>query len=175
MITILSGTNRSDALSYKLALLYQQQLSGRALPAELLDLDDLPEDFIVSALYKNSGKNEVFNRFMTQIEAAQKVVMVVPEYNGSFPGILKTFIDGMPYPNPLKEKKVALVGLSAGNQGAILGLSHLTDILHYLGAHVLPLKVRLPYVNQYMTDDGTLSHPPYVALLEEQQDKLATF
>lgn len=171
MITILSGTNRPDALSYKLALFYQQKLSDKGLSAEILDLDELPEDFIVSAMYENRGKNEVFNRFVTAIEKAEKVVLVVPEYNGSFPGILKTFIDGMPYPNPLKDKKIALVGLSSGNQGALLALSHLTDILHYLGAYVLPLKVRLPFVNKHMPD-GVLTHAPSITLLEEQQARL---
>lgn len=174
MIAIISGTNRSDAMSYKLSSMYQQALESRKQPNTLLDLDALPPDFVVSALYENQGKNEAFNAFIQAIEAADKLIFVVPEYNGSFPGVLKAFIDGMPYPNALRNKKIALTGLSAGNQGAALALSHLTDIFHYLGAYVYPMKVRLPNFNQHFSGQA-LQSPVYRQLLNEQLDGFLDF
>ncbi|MGF1532928.1 MAG: NADPH-dependent FMN reductase [Bernardetiaceae bacterium] len=168
MIAIVSGTNRPGAMTYQLALFYQQQLLTHQQQSHILDLDALPPDFTVSALYQNNGKNEAFNQFVTHIKSATKVVFIVPEYNGSFPGVLKAFIDGMPYPNALKTKKIALVGLSAGTQGAALAMSHLTDILNYLGAYVYPLKVRLPHFQEYF-QDGHIQNPSYQQLIEEQQ------
>ncbi len=109
---------------------------------------ELPADFIVSALYHNSGKNEQFNALRTRMESSQKFVFIVPEYNNSFPGVLKAFIDGLSYPNALIHKKCALVGISDGVQGNALGLSHLTDVLNYLGMHVLAQKVRIPFMKK---------------------------
>ncbi|MEM6299272.1 MAG: NAD(P)H-dependent oxidoreductase [Bacteroidota bacterium] len=170
MITILSGTNRSSANSFVLAKYYQEKLEAQGEQTQILDLDTLPADFIVSALYENQGKNEVFNGFVETIKASEKIIMVVAEYNGSFPGVLKAFIDGMPYPEGFQRKKFALVGLSAGTQGAALALSHLTDILNYLGGFVYPLKVRLPIFSAESLKKGA-----YDKLIEEQLTGLTEF
>src|SRR5690606_38840114 len=111
MIRIICGTNRQQSISMKLALLYQEVLSSKNTENAILDLAELPADFIVSALYENAGKNAEFNIFRQQIEETEKFVFIVPEYNGSFPGVLKAFIDGMKYPGAFYGKKCALVGV----------------------------------------------------------------
>ena len=94
-IYLVVGTNRPNSASKSFARYYQGYLQGLQQHAEILDLADLPKDFAFSALYKNSGKNEVFNTFQTRIDAAEKFIFIVPEYNHSFPGVLKTFLDGL--------------------------------------------------------------------------------
>jgi chromate reductase, NAD(P)H dehydrogenase (quinone) len=54
-------------------------------------LEDLPHDFVFSALYENNGKNLDYNAFHQKVKEGKKFVFIVPEYNGSFPGILKDF------------------------------------------------------------------------------------
>jgi NAD(P)H-dependent FMN reductase len=105
---------------------------------------------------------------------SDKFVFVVPEYNGSFPGVLKAFIDGLDYPNPFKNKKCALVGLSSGVQGGALALSHLTDILNYLGMHVLALKVRMPGIERIFSE-GVISDKLVLELLDMQVKDLMEF
>ena len=39
---------------------------------------------------------------------SEKFVFIVPEYNGSFPGVLKTFIDGLAFPDTFEQKKNVL-------------------------------------------------------------------
>jgi NAD(P)H-dependent FMN reductase len=153
MITIISCTNRKSAVSKVVSEFYQQLLSQSGAESKILDLQKVPADFIMSALYENAGKNQAFNQMTQQIKSSEKFVFVVPEYNGSFPGVLKSFIDGLSYPNPFKDKKCALVGLSSGVQGGALALSHLTDIFNYLGMHVLALKVRMPGVEKIISND----------------------
>lgn len=147
MILIISGTNRRGAKSYRLAGLLKKVLAEQQTQSEILDLDALPADFTRTALYEENGKNEAFNALAAKVPEAEKVIFVIAEYNGSFPGILKTFIDALPYPNPLAGKKAGLVGLSAGPMGGTLALSHFTDILNYLGVHVAAHKFRLPFVD----------------------------
>src|SRR5687767_5155084 len=129
MITIISGTNRPNSNARLISDIYASLLQHRAIPHQILDLTDVPTDFITTALYGNSGKNPEFNKLIGLIENSEKIIFVVPEYNGSFPGILKTFIDGLSYPNSFRNKKAALVGISTGTQGGALALSHLTDVL----------------------------------------------
>lgn len=174
MITIIAGTNRSNSISSMLAVYYQSLLKERNTASQILDLSELPADFIFSALYDNTGKNESFNEIAGRLQQSEKFVFIVPEYNSSFPGVLKAFIDGMDYPNPLRGKKAALVGLSSGVQGASLALSHLTDILNYLGMHVLAQKPRLAKIEENMTENR-LKNKLYIQLLQEQVDALLLF
>ncbi|MDE0472160.1 MAG: NAD(P)H-dependent oxidoreductase [Ekhidna sp.] len=111
--------------------------------------------------------NKAFQPLMNQMKAAQKFIFIVPEYNGSFPGILKLFIDALEFPETLKNKKCALVGLSAGVQGSVLAMSHLTDIFNYLTMHVLAQKIKLMGISNRMSDDG-ITDEMGIQLLEEQ-------
>jgi len=174
MITIISGTNRENSVSAQVANLYQSLLSQHKEESEIIDLADLPKDFIYTALYDNNGKNPEFNKFLEQLRTSDKYVFVIPEYNGSFPGVLKAFIDGMEYPNSFQNKKCALVGISSGMQGAGLALSHMTDIFNYLGMHVLALKPKLARIEKNF-DGEEVTDKLYGDLLEEQVKKFLEF
>ncbi|KAA9339120.1 NAD(P)H-dependent oxidoreductase [Hymenobacter busanensis] len=175
MITIVAGTNRPHSRARRVANLYAALLREYAAPHQILDLVELPADFLTTALYDNAGLHTGFNHLAQQASDADKLVFIVPEYNCSFPGALKAFIDGLPYPGGIRGKKAALVGLSSGGQGGLLALSHLTDVLMYLGTAVLPQRVRLPFIDQHLTDDGQLTHPLYLQLLREQAELLLRF
>ncbi len=174
MVKIIVGTNRKNSVSKVIAQLYQSILDERGVESEILELENLPIDFIGTALYENSGKNKAFNTFHDKIAEGKKFIFIVPEYNGSFPGILKSFIDGMTYPNTFRNKKCALVGISSGIGGGGIALSHLTDIFHYLGMHVLALKPKLAKIEQNMSDN-LLTNRLYVDLLQTQADQLLEF
>ncbi|TVP51194.1 MAG: NADPH-dependent oxidoreductase [Mongoliibacter sp.] len=174
MVKIIVGTNRKNSLSYKLALIYQGNLKKLGADAEILNLEDLPKDFVFSALYENNGKNLLFNEFHQKVKEGSKFVFIVPEYNGSFPGILKAFIDGMTYPNAFRNKKCAMIGLSSGIGGGGIALSHLTDIFHYLGMHVLALKPKLAKIEDNISDN-LLTNRLYMELLQSQAEMLIDF
>ncbi|MDH5474071.1 MAG: NAD(P)H-dependent oxidoreductase [Cyclobacteriaceae bacterium] len=174
MIQIISGTNRVDSVSKILSQTYQGILSSLGHESNIIDLNDLPEDFAYSALYNNAGKNQDFNIFRETMLNAEKFVFIVPEYNGSFPGVLKTFIDGLQFPDTFKNKKAALVGLSSGIQGAGLALSHLTDIFNYCGMHILAQKPKLMHIEKNMKDKKELGDF-YTSLLQEQAEMFIAF
>jgi chromate reductase, NAD(P)H dehydrogenase (quinone) len=174
MISIIIGTNRSNAKSKEMAAFYQNLLNKKEVANQIVDLEDLPTDFVFSALYQHTGKNEGFNALRKKMDEAQKYIFIVPEYNNSFPGVLKAFIDGLSYPNGLVHKKCALVGVSDGIQGNVIGLSHLTDIFNYLGMHVLAQKVRIPLMKKNFVD-GKIQDDFINKLIEEQIELLIKF
>jgi hypothetical protein len=53
-------------------------------------------------------------------------------------------------------------------------MSHLTDIFHYLGMHVLALKPKLAKIEQNMSDN-LLTNGLYVELLHTQAEMLLDF
>lgn len=173
-IIIVCGTNRADSVSYQISLVYQEILKQLGVETDLIDLSDLPQDFAFSALYENSGKNTDFNSFREIMAIHKKFVFIVPEYNGSFPGVLKTFIDGLKFPDSFRDKKCALVGVSSGIQGAGLALSHLTDIFHYCGMHVLAQKPKLSHIDTHFKE-GSIINELYMTLLQDQARKFIEF
>ena len=174
MITIISGTNRPNSNARLISSIYGGLLQQMGIAHQILDLLDVPPDFITTALYGNSGKNPAFNKLISMVESSEKFVFVVPEYNGSFPGILKAFIDGLSYPNSFRNKKGALVGVSTGTQGGALALSHLTDVLNYMGMHVLAAKPRLMHIHRNM-ENGRVTNNLYLDLLQQQIDQFIPF
>lgn len=174
MIVIIAGTNRKNSKTRVISKIYQGILSKLGEESIILDLANVPSDFIVSALYENSGKNADFNKYRQVIENCSKFVFIVPEYNGSFPGVLKAFIDGLKYPDSFTDKKCALVGISSGTQGGGLAVSHLTDIFNYCGMHVLALKPKLARI-EANTSNGCITNDLYRELLENQARQIIDF
>ena len=175
MITILSGTNRPGSRARRVADYYATLLAELGAECQLLDLAELPADFVSTALYANAGTHPEFNRLAALLAASSHWVVVTPEYNGSFPGVLKAFIDGLPYPGAFQGKKAALVGLSSGGQGGLLAMTHLTDVLMYLGTAVLPQRVRLPFISQDLDAELGLRQELSRQLLREQATALLAF
>src|SRR5690606_4853162 len=172
--TLICGTNRRDAISLYITSLYQEILAEHGVQAGIMALHQLPHDFAFSALYENYGKNEAFNPYIELMLNTDKYVFIVPEYNGSFPGALKTFIDGLEYPNTFRNKKGALVGLASSGHGASLALSHLTDIFNFCGMHILAYKPRLERIEESFKT-GKLNSEKYHAMLVRQAELLINF
>lgn len=173
MVTIISATNRPASSTLKLAQYYQKKLNEKGLKTGLLSLTELPGNLIESDLY---GKRSVeFQAIQDIITNTQKFLFVIPEYNGSFPGILKLFIDASSFPESFYEKKAALVGLSAGKYGNIRGLDHFTGVCHYLHLHVMALKIHIPGIKSEFNADGDLFKEDTLRFTNEQMDKFIAF
>ena len=176
MITIVCSTNREESLSKKVSRIYQRKLEALGQENRIIDLSDLPSDFAFSALYSKSGRNPDFNLYRDQMLTSEKFIFIVPEYNGSFPGVLKVFIDGLKFPNTFLNKKCALTGLSSGVQGGGLALSHLTDIFNYCGMNVLALKPKLARIEQNIDiEKEEITDPLYRELIDDQIKGLIAF
>jgi chromate reductase, NAD(P)H dehydrogenase (quinone) len=173
-VGIIIGTNRKDAFTKKIAQYYAKSIQEKGHQTTIIDLENLPADFAFTALYHNSGKNQEFSNFQNQIDAAERLVVLAPEYNGSYPGILKTFIDGLRHPNTFPNKKICLVGLSAGVLGNAVGLGHLNDVFSYLNANVLGLRIKLGEISKHFAD-GAFTNTTFETFVEKQINNFLSF
>lgn len=172
MILILSASNRAGNLTAAFAQKCKAFLDKREIENRLFSLSQLPEELILQSVYEYD--TSVFNQWSKElIQKAKKILFVVPEYNGSIPGILKLFIDGVS-PKDFQGKKAVLVGVSAGRAGNLRGMDHLTDILHYLQVEVHPQK--LPISRLYdLLEEGEVVDQETLALLEKQVQTLIDY
>ncbi|WP_183563415.1 NADPH-dependent FMN reductase [Mucilaginibacter sp. SP1R1] len=173
MITIISSTNRPGSHTLKLAKYYQQQLQEKGTEAGLLSLTELPANLLQSDLYgKRSAEFKVIQDIITKTD---KFLFVVPEYNGSYPGVLKVFIDACTFPESFYDKKAALVGLSSGKYGNIRGIDHFTGVCHYIHLNIMPLKIHIAAINKEMDENGQLINADTLKFTNEQIDKFIKF
>jgi chromate reductase len=171
--TIISATNRPNSSTYKLAQYYQRKLSEKGLEAGILSLSRLPANIIESDLYgKRSAEFEPIQQLITQTD---KFLFIIPEYNGSFPGVLKVFMDACNFPESFYEKKAALTGLSSGKYGNIRGIDHFTGVCHYMHLQVMSLKIHIGAINKEFDANNNLFQKDTLQFTGEQMDKFILF
>ncbi len=156
MITLLNATNRPDNRTSIVSETYKQLLITKNIPHRYLNLQQVNGNLMVNQTLgiREPELETIFDNYITQ---SDKILLVMPEYNGGFPGILKLFIDAMPH-GMLSGKKTALCGVATGRGGNLRGMDHLTGILHYLNAEVLPFKLPLSAIMQFI-NEGKIMHP----------------
>lgn len=173
MTLIVSATNRPHSNTLKVAQYYQNELLEKGEKSELFSLIDLPETIIKSDMY--GQRSEAFQRIQEMVSKTDKFIFIIPEYNGSFPGVLKIFIDACTFPESFFGKKAALVGVSSGKYGNIRGVEHFTGICNYINLNVMPLKIHIPAINKELNADGSLFHEDTIKFCDEQMDRFTKF
>jgi NAD(P)H-dependent FMN reductase len=172
-ITIISATNRVDSNTEKIANHYLSVLRGKGVEASILNLKDLPEAFLTSDLY--GKRSPEFQKIIdTYVEHQHKFIFISPEYNGSFAGVLKVFLDAIP-PKSWQDNKACLVGVSAGRAGNLRGLEHLTNILNYLKVNVYHNKLPISVVSNLLDSSGNLSDVETQKVIDFQLDGFLKF
>lgn len=173
MITVIIGTNRPDSNTSKIAEVYLQYLKMQGVEVSLLPLVNLPENFLISDFF--GKRSQQFSALIDEfIVPANKIILVVPEYSGSFPGILKSFIDAVPHEYWIG-KKIALTGVATGRGGNIRGLDHLTGILNYLAAAVYPRLLPISQCHTIIDQAGTVTDSYTLTAIKQQTDGFLDF
>jgi len=173
MVTIIAGTNRSHSNTLKVAKYYQKELAKKGLQTSLLDLKDLPSNFIAEDLY--GKKSESFEKIQELMTNTSKFLFVIPEYNGSYPGVLKTLIDACAFPESFYDKKACLVGISSGKYGNIRGIEHFNGVCAYLHLHVMPLRLHISYIKQEINENDELFKEDTLKFTDQQMDKFIAY
>ncbi len=178
MITVISSTNRKNSETLKIAQHYYEQLSAKtAEEVLLLDLCDLPNDFLHNDMFEkgqqSSALREMQEKYMIP---ADKFVFVMPEYNGSIPGILKLFIDAcsvykMKETFKRGDKKALLVGVASGRAGNLRGMIHMTGMLNYLNITVHPNQLPISKVETLLAEDNSVQDEDTLKVTDIQMNE----
>lgn len=173
MITIISGTNRPGSNTRKVSGVIEVIYRELGVPIRLLDLHALPPELFLPDAYAHQPA--AFAPFAQAVLEASGLVVVTPEYNGSFPGVLKVFIDHLKFPESFEARPVAFVGLAAGIWGALRGVEQLQAIFGYRNAHVFPKRVFMPNVGKSFDGGGVFANPELEKRLRDQAAEYCTF
>ena len=167
MITLINATNRHDNQSQIVSLCYKEMIEHKGVHVKYFSLEKLPLEYLnLDRLKTEAQKNALAQIIGEYIIEVEKIIIVAPEYQGSFPGIFKLFLDFVK-PEYWRDKKVALVGVSKGRAGNLRGLDHLTNIFHYLQANVMPQKLPISSL-QNLIKDGKVNDDDTLRAVQNQ-------
>ena len=125
-IPVILGTVRKGRASENVARFVFEQVKQReGVESELVDIGEL------KFRGDDAGEQIKDQQFSETCERADGLVLVVPEYNHAYPGILKHVLD-----SNLKEyihKAVGVCGVSAGGFGGTRVIQSLLPVLRELG------------------------------------------
>lgn len=144
MYTIISATNRVGSNTLKVARQYQTFLSELGVDAQVLSLEDF------HSMHRDAAFEVLEARYLIP---AEKFIFVMPEYNGSFPGIFKLMMDISDIQRCWNHKKVLLVGVANGRAGNLRGIDHMTNMAHYMKMNVYHAKLPLSLISRELQDD----------------------
>ena len=171
-IAVLVGSLRKDSFNKKLAKAIEK-LAPEDFELSHIRIDDLPlynQDF--DGDYPPEG-----TRLKKEIEAADALLFVTPEYNRSIPGVLKNAIDVGSRPwgtNSFAGKPAGVLGISVGSIGTALAQQHLRNVLAYLDVPTLGQpEMFLQFTDGMIDDDGNVGSEKTKTYLQGFVDKYA--
>jgi NAD(P)H-dependent FMN reductase len=173
MITIISSSNRTKNKTINFAHYCFEWFKKNGHEVQLFSLDQLTASIHLSEVY--NYESSIFTDIAKEyIIPADKLYFVVPEYNGSMPGVLKLFMDGIK-PEYYAGKKAALLGVAAGRAGNLRGMDHLTDVLHYLQVEVMALKLPVSQIYNILDADGNVIDETTQKAIDAQLTKFINY
>ena len=174
-ITVISGTNRQGANSLKVATEIADMYIAEGVDAHILNLQELPTEIFDPTIYSQKPKPASFQPFQNAITQADGLVIVIPEYNGSYPGVLKYFIDMLTYPDSFENRPVAFVGISSNPWGAIRPVEHMQGVWGYRNAFMFNERVFIPKIWGELDGEGKIKEGLVKDLLLLQTKNFCAF
>lgn len=144
MYTIISATNRMGSNSLKVSKQFQSFFALQGVEANLYSLHE----------YTSFHRDENFEKIEKELLIpTEKFIFVMPEYNGSFPGIFKLMMDISDIKQCWYHKKVMLVGVANGRAGNLRGLDTMTNMCHYMKMNVYHEKLPISNISKELDED----------------------
>ncbi|MFN6568341.1 NADPH-dependent FMN reductase [Dendronalium sp. ChiSLP03b] len=165
-IPVILGTPRQGRQSDRVAKFIVEQVAARdRLETELIDIRN------ITIATDDAGESLKDPQFSATIDRADGLIIVAPEYNHGYPGLLKHILDTC-----LKEyihKAVGLCGVSAGPFGGTRVIQNLLPVMRELGLVTIFYDLNFSNVKQLFDEsDNLIDKPTYIRRMERFMDEL---
>lgn len=159
-IPVILGTARMGRMSLHAAKLVAREISKHAgVETDLIDIARLPLPT------NDAGEAIKHPAFSAAMDRADALVIISPEYNHGYSGLLKHVLDSC-----LKEyihKAVGIVGVSAGPFGGTRVIQNLLPVMRELGLVTIFWDVNFSSVQKVFMADGTLMDEGYIRRIDK--------
>lgn len=164
-IPVILGTTRKGRMSANAARFIVGQIEKRSgVVTDLIDISNVPMPI------DDAGEGIKDPAFAQKMVIADALVIVTPEYNHSFPGLLKHVLDSC-----LKEyihKAVGIVGVSAGPFGGIRAIQDFLPVMRELGLVNIFWDLNFGNISNVFDESGKLLDEAFVARADKFLNEL---
>jgi chromate reductase len=170
---IIVGSNRRDSINRKLAKALAK-LGGGAFDAQFIEIADLP-------LYNQDDEGNLAPsvvRFKSEVEAADALLFVTPEYLRSIPAVLKNAIEWGSRPwgkTSWPNKPAAVTGTSPGAIGAAVAQQHLKAVLGANSLHIMGGEAYITFKPDLVDADNNVTDESVKTFLKAFVDQFAAY
>ena len=159
-IPVILGTARQGRASEHVARFVLEEVARRdGVETELVDIREIPLPT------HDAGEAIKDSKFSATVARADALVIVAPEYNHGYPGLLKHVLD-----TNLKEyihKAVGICGVSAGGFGGTRVVQNLLPVLRELGLVTIFWDGNFSGAQKLFDADGKLLDQAYVKRIDQ--------
>jgi len=159
-IPVILGSTRRGRQSPRVARFISERMrqTGK-IETEILDLLEYNFPIMEERLRFRNDPPPGLREFSQKIARSDSLVIVTPEYNNGYPGVLKNALD---YLLPEYQRKpIAIVTVSAGGFGGINCLAQLRLVALGMGALPIPVALPVSRAQDSFEEDGRLKDPAY--------------
>jgi NAD(P)H-dependent FMN reductase len=164
-IPVILGTARQGRRSEHAARLVFEQARKRAdIETEVVDVCKVPMKL------DDAGEQMKDPKFSATIQRCDGLIIVTPEYNHGYPGLLKHALD-----MNLEEyihKAVGICGVSAGPFGGARAIESLLPVMRELGLVTIFWDVNFGNVQKLFDEQGNLLDQSYLRRVDKFLDEL---
>ena len=161
MFIIISGTNRVGSNTLKVAKEYHRILIEKGNAATVFSLEG------VNVLQRDAAFEAIEKEILMPNNT---FIFIAPEYNGSFPGVLKLLFDTGKTHELWWHKKALLTGVATGRAGNLRGLDHLSAVLNHMKVTVYPNQLPLSSIDKLLDDKGKFKDEATINAINNQLD-----
>lgn len=173
-VAVFVGSLRGESINLRLARAVEKLAPARFRFSQVR-IDDLP-------LYSQELDADYppqCRRLKQEVQAADALLFVTPEYNRSIPGALKNALDIGSRPwgaNSFGGKPAAMLGASPGAAGTAMAQQHLRSILAYLDVALLAQpEVYIRFTDELIASDGSISSEETRRFLQQFMDRFSAW
>jgi NAD(P)H-dependent FMN reductase len=156
-VPVILGTPRQGRMSeYAARVVWEAVAKRPRVETELIDVATLPIPF------DDAGEGAKDATFAETMNRADALILVTPEYNHGYAGVLKHVLD-----TNLKEyihKAAGVVGVSAGVFGGARGIQNVLPVLRELGFVTIFWDVYFTSVHKRFDESGNLVDDSFLAI-----------
>jgi chromate reductase, NAD(P)H dehydrogenase (quinone) len=181
-ILAFAGSTRRESFNKKLVAIAAQGARVAGAEVTLIDLKDFPLPLFDQDLEAGHGMPENGKKLKKLFIDHDGLLIASPEYNSSFPAVVKNAIDWVSRPAPgepslvaFRGKVATLMSASPGALGGLRALVHVRSILGNIGVIVLPDQIAVTQAQEAFNPDGTLKDTKRQAGIEGLGRTLAEF
>ena len=148
-VAVIVGSVREGSNSLRAAKILCDQIEKSAMTTDLID----PAGMNLSCPGQEQD-TQLHDALQARVKTCEGIILVTPEYHGSYSSVMKLLIEHLGYPSVMAGKPIHLLGVASGTIGAVKSLEHLRSVCSHLGCLVLPMCRSISGVHKIFDDHG---------------------